>query len=141
MLTASDISAMNLDANLVILSACNTGGGGAETGGESLSGLARAFFFAGARALLVSHWSVNDQVGAYIVAETLSRMHADPRLGIAAALRDTELGMLQDAGTKLPADIAHPFFWAPFAAIGDGGGAAAPLKTAGTTPGELPARG
>lgn len=130
LLTASEIAGMNLDANLVILSACNSGGGGGgATGGESLSGLARAFFFAGARSLLVSHWSVNDQVGAFIVADTLARMKADPALGVTGALRQTELSMLNEAGTKLPAEIAHPFFWAPFAAIGDGG-RVAPMRTA-----------
>ncbi|MGH7076962.1 MAG: CHAT domain-containing protein, partial [Acetobacteraceae bacterium] len=116
LLTASDIMQLNLDANVVILSACNTGGAGGHTAGESLSGLARAFFFAGARSLMVTHWSVNDQAAAYLVASTL----ADYRQGgsIAASLRNAELGMLDNAGKALPAALAQPFFWAPFAAIG-----------------------
>ena len=64
---------------LVILSACNSGGPGGSTAGESLSGLARAFFYAGARALLVTHWSVNDQAAAFLVADTLRRLQAAPR--------------------------------------------------------------
>ena len=128
LLTASDVMGMNLDANLVILSACNSGGPGGHTAGESLSGLARAFFFAGARALMVTHWSVNDQVTAYLVADTLRRERADPGLGVAGALRNAQLAMLAAAGHGLPAEVAHPFFWAPFAVIGDGG--ARPAATA-----------
>ncbi len=122
LLTASDVTGLDLDAELVILSACNSGGPGGSTAGESLSGLARAFFYAGARTLLVTHWSVNDQVAAYLVAGTLQRMRADPSLGAAAALRSAQLSLLDGAGTTFPAEVAHPFFWAPFAAIGDGGG-------------------
>ncbi len=121
LLTASDVMGMHLDADLVILSACNSGGAGARTGGESLSGLARAFFFAGARALMVTHWSVNDQVTAYLIAQTLNGMRQHPALGVAGALRDAQLSMLAAAGHGLPAEVAHPFFWAPFAVIGDGG--------------------
>ena len=112
---------LDLDADLVILSACNSGGPGGTTAGESLSGLARAFFYAGARSLLVTHWAVNDQVAAFLVADTLRRMRENPSLGVAGALRDAQLAMLADAGKGLPAEIAHPFFWAPFAVIGEGG--------------------
>jgi CHAT domain-containing protein len=121
LLTASEVVGMDLDADLVILSACNSGGPGGTTAGESLSGLARAFFYAGARSLAVTHWSVNDQVAAFLVADTLRRMHENPSLGVAGALRDAQLAMLADAGKGLPAEIAHPFFWAPFAVIGEGG--------------------
>ena len=112
---------LDLDADLVVLSACNSGGPGGTTAGESLSGLARAFFYAGARSLEVTHWSVNDQVAAFLVADTLRRLHENVNLGIAGALRDAQLAMLADAGKGLPAEIAHPFFWAPFAVIGEGG--------------------
>ena len=76
MLTASDVAGLDLDANAVILSACNTGGPGTSSGGESLSGLARAFFFAGARSMLVTHWSISDQTSAFLVADTLRRFAA-----------------------------------------------------------------
>jgi CHAT domain-containing protein/tetratricopeptide (TPR) repeat protein len=121
LLTASEVMGLDLDADLVILSACNSGGPGGSTAGESLSGLARAFFYAGARSLMVTHWSVNDQVAAFLVADTLRRMRENLNLGVAGALRDSQLAMLADAGKGLPADIAHPFFWAPFAVIGEGG--------------------
>jgi CHAT domain-containing protein/tetratricopeptide (TPR) repeat protein len=122
LLTASEVTGLDLDANLVILSACNSGGPGGGTAGESLSGLARSFFYAGARALLVTHWEVNDQAAAYLVAVTLQKYRSDPALGIASALRTAQLAMLDDAGKGLPAEIAHPFYWAPFALIGDGSG-------------------
>jgi CHAT domain-containing protein len=132
LLTASKIVGMDLDADLIILSACNSGGPGGATAGESLSGLARAFFFAGTRSMLATHWSVSDQAAAYLVADTLRRMHASPSKGVAQAMREAELGMLAAAGHGLPADLAHPFFWAPFAVIGEGNtqGAAAPTATA-----------
>ena len=112
---------MDLDADLIILSACNSGGPEGGTAGESLSGLARAFFYAGARALLVTHWDVNDQVAAYLVADTLRRMRETPGLGVAGALRQAQLGLLEGAGHALPAAVANPFFWAAFAVIGEGG--------------------
>ncbi len=121
LLTSTDVVKLKLDADLVILSACNSGGPGGSVAGESLSGLARSFFYAGARSLLVTHWAVNDQVGAFVVADTLRRLHENPGLGVAGALRDTQLAMLAEAGRSLPAELANPFFWAPLAVIGNGG--------------------
>ncbi|HTI80758.1 MAG TPA: CHAT domain-containing protein [Acetobacteraceae bacterium] len=121
LLTASKVMGLDLDADTVILSACNSGGPGGATAGESLSGLARAFFYAGARSLAVTHWEVSDKVTAFLVADTLRRLHDNPNVGIVGALRDAQLAMLADAGKGLPAEIAHPFFWAPFAVIGEGG--------------------
>lgn len=122
LLTASDVTAMQLDAEVVILSACNSGGPSGGTAGESLSGLARAFFYAGARAMLVTHWSVNDQATALLVAGTLARFKAGEPLGLAGAFQHTQQSMLADAGKRLPAAIAHPFYWAPFALVGEGRG-------------------
>ncbi len=121
LLTASDVVGLDLDANAVILSACNTGGPGNSSGGESLSGLARAFFFAGARSMLVTHWSINDQTSAFLVADTLRRLVANEDGGLGDALRASQLGILGRAGKDLPAYLAHPFYWAPFALIGEGG--------------------
>jgi CHAT domain-containing protein len=120
LLTASDIAALKLDADLVVLSACNSGGpaGGqaGTTAGESLSGLARAFFYAGARGLLVTHWSVNDQASAFLVLDTMQRARAGKDSGEAGdveqALRQAQLGLLQST--------PHPFYWAAFALIGEG---------------------
>jgi CHAT domain-containing protein len=122
LLTSGDVLGLDLDADAVILSACNSGGPGGADGGDSLSGLARAFFFAGARALLVTHWSISDQSSAFLVADTLRRFAAGSDGGLAGALRGAELGMLNGAGKTLPASLAHPFFWAPFALIGEGQG-------------------
>jgi len=120
LLTTSDVMGLDLDADAVILSACNSGGPGGADGGDSLSGLARAFFFAGARALLVTHWSISDQSSAFLVADTLRRFAAGSDGGLGGALRAAQLGMLDAAGRSLPAALAHPFYWAPFALIGEG---------------------
>ena len=102
----------------VLLSACNTGG--ADGSGEGLSGLARAFFFAGARALLVSHWSVDDQATQALMTEVFRRAAADPTLPRAEALRQGMLALMAQA--KGPtAYFAHPFAWAAFFLVGDGG--------------------
>ena len=130
LLTSSDVLGLDLDADAVILSACNSGGPGGADGGDSLSGLARAFFFAGARALLVTHWSISDQSSAFLVADTLRRFAAGSDGGLAGSLRAAELGMLDGAGKTLPASLAHPFYWAPFALIGEGQGQRLPARVA-----------
>jgi len=117
-LKASDLLGFQLDADLVILSACNTGGPGGGGGGEALSGLARAFFYAGARGLMVTHWAVDDAAAALTVADSLRRQQAGA--SSAAALRGAQLLILEEAGRRLPAVFAHPFYWAPFALLGDG---------------------
>jgi CHAT domain-containing protein len=119
LLTSSEVAHMDLDADTVILSACNTGGGAAGSAGESLSGLARSFFFAGARSMLVTHWAVNDQVTAYLVALAVAKSQADPSLGIAGGLAAAQRKMLAEATGDLAVE-AHPFYWAPLAVIGDG---------------------
>jgi CHAT domain-containing protein len=126
---ASDLLGLQLDADLVILSACNTAGPGGGGGGEALSGLARAFFFAGARGLMATHWAAQDLAAALTVADTLRRQ--TDGAASAAALRGAQLLLLDEAGRALPAMFAHPFYWAPFALIGDGRGAAARVAAAG----------
>jgi CHAT domain-containing protein len=126
LLTASAVARMQLDAEAVILSACNTGGPAGGAAGESLSGLARSFFFAGARSLLITHWSVSDQFTAYLVALTLEAARAHPERGLGAALRTAQLRILDESSGERGLQ-AHPFFWAPLALIGDGGGTGARL--------------
>jgi CHAT domain-containing protein len=128
LLNTTDVTNLHLDANLVLLSACNTGGG--ANGGEALSGLARSFFYAGARALMVTQWSVNDQVSAYLVADTLSRIHSGADGGAAGSLQAAQLALIAGAGHGFPAAIANPFYWAAFAVIGDGGSGEALRETA-----------
>jgi CHAT domain-containing protein len=111
-----------------VLSACNTGGPGGEGGGEALSGLARAFFYAGARGLLVTHWAVDDAASALTVADALRRQQGGS--ASAAALRGAQLLLIEEAGRRLPSVFAHPYYWAPFALIGDGRRDAAPLRSA-----------
>ena len=113
LLTASEVAALRLKADWVVLSACNTAAG-AEVGADALSGLARAFFFAGARALLVSHWAVNSEATVWLTTGTFSTLARSPRIGRAEALRRTMLAMI-DAG--LP-----PGQWAPFVIVGEGAG-------------------
>jgi CHAT domain-containing protein len=120
LLTAADITSLDLDADAVILSACNSGGANGGTAGESLSGLARSFFYSGARALLVTHWSVNDRFIAYLVALTLDQFRSVPQNGLAAALAVAQRRILDEATGSLAAQ-AHPFYWAPLALIGEGG--------------------
>jgi CHAT domain-containing protein len=129
-LRVSDVLELKLDADLVVLSACNTGGPGGEGGGEALSGLARGFFYAGARGLLVTHWAVDDAASALIVADTLRRQQGGA--ASAAALRGAQLLVVEEAGRRLPISFAHPYYWAPFALIGDGRRASAPVHSAST---------
>ncbi len=115
-LSASRIAGLKLDADWVILSACNTAAAGSE-GSEALSGLARAFFFAGARALLVSHWSVNSEVTVTLITGAMTRLTADNRMGRADALRQSMLALIDKGAPQ----YAHPAFWAPFVIVGEGG--------------------
>jgi CHAT domain-containing protein len=114
-LSASEIAALKLNADWVILSACNTAAGNAE-GGEALSGLARAFFYAGARALLVSHWAVYSDATVKLITGAVGRMVADTRVGRAEAMRQSMLAMI-DKGDVYE---VHPAYWAPFIVVGEG---------------------
>ena len=114
-LSASEVAALKLDADWVILSACNTAAGGAQ-GAEALSGLARAFFYAGARAMLVSHWSVDSAATVDLITSAVGATAHDKTLGRAEALRRAMLAMI-DKGEP---HQAHPAFWAPFVVVGEG---------------------
>lgn len=120
-LAASDVATLRLVADWVILSACNTAAGDGSEGAPGLSGLARAFFYAGARNLLVSHWPVLDEVASRITVDAIRRQRADPRLSRAEALQQAERAIRNDAshdGGEI--SWAHPAAWAPFSLIGDG---------------------
>ncbi|MSP76174.1 MAG: CHAT domain-containing protein [Rhodospirillaceae bacterium] len=125
LLTLDEILALKLDADWVVLSACNTGAGDGA-GAEAASGLGRAFFYAGTRAILVTNWSVHSQSARELVTDIFRRQSADPALGRAEALRLAMLGVmdgpgyLDDKGKPL-FTYAHPLFWAPYSIIGDGG--------------------
>jgi CHAT domain-containing protein len=126
LLTMEDILTLKLNADWVILSACNTGAG-AGAGAEAASGLGRAFFYAGARALLVTNWSVHSQSARELVDDVFRRQASDPKLSRAEALRRAMLGLIDSPGFvdetgKTVFTYAHPLFWAPYTVIGDGGG-------------------
>ena len=114
MLSASEISGLKLDADLVVLSACNTAAeGGTKFGGGALQGLADSFFNAGAHAVLASHWQVPSAATEKLMIGTFSRYAKDPSHDIAEALRQAQLAAI--------ATGAHPFDWAAFTLIGDSG--------------------
>jgi CHAT domain-containing protein len=118
LLKASEVAQLKLNADWVVLSACNTIAG-EKPGAEALSGLARAFFYAGARALLVSHWSVASDAATRLTTSAFVALKADPNLGRAQALRRTMLAYL---GDKSSPENAFPAVWGPFAVIGEGSG-------------------
>lgn len=118
LLTASEIASLRLNADWVILSACNTAAPEDRPGAEGLSGLAKAFFYAGARALLVSHWSVESYSTVLLTTGSISALAKDPRIGRAEALRRAMVKLMDGAGASY---YAHPAFWAPFVIVGEGG--------------------
>ncbi|MCW0181671.1 MAG: CHAT domain-containing protein [Zavarzinia sp.] len=124
LLRLSDILNLKLDADLVVLSACNTAGTDGKSGGEALSGLTRAFFYAGARRLVVSHWPVPDDSTAALMLGLFDRR--GPGVGGAAALREAQLRMIDGQSGGKGAAWAHPLYWAGFTTIGDGTGVIIP---------------
>ncbi|HYM73849.1 MAG TPA: CHAT domain-containing tetratricopeptide repeat protein [Stellaceae bacterium] len=115
LLTASDVAGLRLDADWVVLSSCNTAAGSADDN-EAFSGLARAFFFAGARALMVSHWQVYSEAAVELTTGAYKALRAEPAIGRAEALRRSMLAVLAQGGVK-----SRPAHWAPFVVVGDGG--------------------
>ena len=116
LLTASEVTQLKLDADWVVLSACNTAAGVRElTDGDSLSGLARAFFYAGARAVLVSHWAVDSEAAVALITKAFDEMKAGRKVGRAEALRRSMVALIERGGR-----YAHPAVWAPFVVTGEG---------------------
>ncbi|HEY6049174.1 MAG TPA: CHAT domain-containing protein, partial [Sphingomicrobium sp.] len=123
LLTFKEIFDLHLDADLVILSACDTAGkaslaatqqAGLATGGDvALDGLVRAFVGAGGRLVIASHWPVPDDFDATQRLMT-GLFSAPPGTPTVTALRLSQRQLMDDANTS------HPFFWSAFAAIGDG---------------------
>lgn len=114
LLDAGEISSMSIPAELVVLSACNTAASGKANGGESLSGLAAAFFQAGARSLVVSHWQVPSAATSALMSEMFNVMGTATSTSVDAALRAAQARLFNNSAT------AHPFFWAAFVVMGDG---------------------
>lgn len=109
LLSASEIAGLKLNADLVVLSACNTAAeGGTKFGGGALEGLADSFFNAGARAVLASHWEVPSAATQKLMTGVFARYAKDRDL--AEDLRQAQLAAI--------ATGAHPFNWAAFTLIG-----------------------
>ncbi|MCB2262254.1 MAG: CHAT domain-containing protein [Candidatus Thiosymbion ectosymbiont of Robbea hypermnestra] len=115
LLLASEVATkLKMDADLVVLSACDTGGGGKESGGEALSGLARNFFYAGARNLLVSHWEVPSLTTLELLVRTFEKLSRGGQT-VADALRHSQLDIIKTGS------YSHPKAWAGFTLVGHGG--------------------
>lgn len=114
LLLASEASTLKLNADWVLLSACNTASPDAPEA-QGLSGLSRAFFYAGARSLLVSHWRVRDDVAPKLIPSMLLAERNDPTLTRAEALRRASLAILDDDTIS----AAAPSAWAAFTLIGE----------------------
>lgn len=112
LLQVREIFDLRLDADLVVLSACETGLGKLVRG-EGPLGLTQAFLYAGARSVVVSLWQVADSSTADLMVELYRRQAAG--LSKPAALRQAKLSLLADPRA------AHPFYWAPFVLVGDPG--------------------
>jgi CHAT domain-containing protein/tetratricopeptide (TPR) repeat protein len=126
LLTASEAARLKLDADLVLLSACNTAAPDGTPGAPGLSGLAKSFIYAGGRALLVSHWAVVSDAAQRLTSGMFAELARDPALGRAEALRRAEMALLDDPGGD-PL-LAHPAAWAPFVVVGEGGAGAPDVR-------------
>jgi CHAT domain-containing protein len=121
LLTAGEVAQLKLNAEWVILSACNTAAADGTPGAEGLSGLAKAFFYAGSRTLLVSHWLVESEAAVKLTTR-MFREAKGGKVGRAEALRRSMLTLI---GDKEKSYYAHPMFWASFMVVGEGGTGAA----------------
>ena len=126
LLTMEEILRLKLNADWVVLSACNTGAAEGK-GAEAISGLGRAFFYAGTRAILVSMWPVETTSARELTTGLFRYQQAEQTLSRARALQKSVLALIDGPGLKDPASgkiaasYAHPLFWAPFIMVGESG--------------------
>ena len=111
LLTASEIRELELNAEIVVLSACNTAAGDIDSD-EGLSGLASAFIFAGAKSIVASHWSVDDESTQLLVSNFFKNLKQVKSMKSSEAMR---LSMIKLFKNK---KYSHPIFWAPFVLVG-----------------------
>ena len=116
LLKASEVAQLKMNADIILLSACNTASGD-KLGAEGLSGLSRAFIYAGARSLLVSHWSVESTSAAELTTGMFDAISSDTKVGRSQALQSSMVDLMSDPDRPY---YSHPAFWAPFSLIGDG---------------------
>ena len=125
LLTMDEVLGLRLDADWLVLSACNSGAGDGA-GAEAISGLGRAFFYAGARSLLVSNWPVETTSARLLTTTLFAKQMRAPGLGRAELLRRAMIEMIDGPGFVDPDSAqtvfsyAHPIFWAPFTIVGKG---------------------
>jgi CHAT domain-containing protein len=112
-LTTSEIVELKLAAELVVMSACESAA--ADKSGEALSGLARSFFYAGARSLIVSYWDVDSVSATRLITRTLLLLKQSPALLPAQAVRQAMNEMMDDTSSSFN---AYPGMWAPFGTLG-----------------------
>jgi CHAT domain-containing protein len=122
-LTLKDIlDELPINADLVVLSACNTAGDPQRGNqGEGFAGLTRAFLFAGARHLLVSHWPVGSESTRDLMVATFTQLQAGqtPLDALTEARRQLRGRTWQQNSASPYVSLAHPYFWAPFVVVGD----------------------
>ena len=122
LLTMDKVLTLKLDADWVVLSACNTASG-EGAGSEAVSGLGRAFFYAGAKALLVSNWPVDSVASRAMMTDLFKRQQQEQGVSKAELLRQAMLDQIDQGGMKegssMKYSYAHPLFWAPFVVVGD----------------------
>ena len=117
-LTASEAAQLKLNADFVVLSACNTAASDGQPGAEGLSGLARAFFYAGARSVLVSHWEVSDAATTTLITATFSEMDWNTENDPGARARALQAGV---RAVRAERRWQHPAYWAAFTLVGEPG--------------------
>jgi CHAT domain-containing protein len=126
LLTMHKILGLRLNADWVVLSACNSAAGNGA-GAEAVSGLGLAFFYAGTRAVLATEWPVETSSARALTTALFRHDAEDPAAGRAEALRRAMLDLIDGPGAVDPStgraafSYAHPIFWAAFALIGEGG--------------------
>jgi CHAT domain-containing protein/Tfp pilus assembly protein PilF len=118
LLTMTEVMGLKMNADLVVLSACNTAGERVEArNGEGFAGLTRAFMHAGARGLLVSHWSVESLATRDLITDFFQRQKNGAEKPEALSAAQADIRGSRDEHLQL--SRAHPFFWAPFVHVGD----------------------
>jgi len=115
LLQASEVAELKLNADWVVLSACNTASSDG-VGAEPLSGLARAFIYAGGKSLVVSNWDVSDEATAKLMSNLFEISKNKPDLSHGEMMRQATLNLLGSATTD---EDAHPRVWAPFVVVGE----------------------
>lgn len=112
-LAASEIAQLRLNAEWVLLSACNTAASDGSAGAEGLSGLAKAFMHAGSNALLVSHWRVSSEATTALIVRTIEEYARSGEGSKANALRAAMLALMEEPR------FSHPYYWAGFSLVGE----------------------